>query len=312
MKALSYNRFGEADVLGFADLPEPSAGEADVVVSIEARSVNLIDIRVRKGMMGPLVSKRFPKVPGADFAGTVTAIGTKVRDLHIGARVFGASDPFKGGAFAERIAVPSGQVAITPDGLSSSDAAALPIAGLAALQSLRDLGHVTSGQKVLVHGATGPVGLMAVQLAKLLGAHVTAVGGAGLDVARSFGADVLVDYRSGQTVPPGATFDVILNASGKMPYLVGERLLVPAGKLIEPSPTIPVFVGSKIANLFRRRKHLVLATQVRRVDLDYLGKLVADGAIKPVIAASFGFEQSLQAISMVERGGAVGKVVVTG
>jgi NADPH:quinone reductase-like Zn-dependent oxidoreductase len=308
---LSYDKFGDASVLHTADLPEPVASDTDVVVAIEARSINLIDIRVRSGMMGPLVNKRFPKVPGADFAGTITAVGRNVKDLRVGDRVFGAADPFKGGSFAERIAVAATQVAPVPSAISASDASALPIAGLAALQSLRDLGEVKSGQTVLIHGATGPVGLYAVQLAKLMGGRVTAVGGAGLDTARQSGADVLVDYRSAQTVPKGGGFDVILNASGKMPYSTGKTFLGPAGRLIEPSPTIPVFIGSKLGNLFRRRKHLVLATQVRRADLAYLAKLVGEDALKPVIAATFAFDESLPAFAMVERGGVVGKVVVT-
>ena len=182
MKAISYDQFGGADVFHHADLPDPVAGENDVVVDIDARSINLIDIRVRSGMMGPLVNKRFPKIPGADFAGRVAAIGAKVRDLRVGDAVFGAADPFKGGAFADRIAVPAGQVAPVPSGLASDEASALPVAGLAALQSLRDLGGVKAGSRVLVHGATGPLGIYAVQLAKLMGARVTAVAGAGLDV----------------------------------------------------------------------------------------------------------------------------------
>ncbi len=311
MKAFSYDRFGDASVLHIADLPNPSAGDADVVVAIDARSINLIDIRVRSGMMGPLVNKRFPKVPGADFAGTITTVGAHVKDLRIGDRVFGAADPFKGGAFAESIAVPASQVALLPPALSTSDAAALPIAGLAALQSLRDLGGVRTDQAVLVHGATGPVGLYAVQLAKLMGARVTAVGGAGLDGARQFGADVAIDYRHGQGIPEGSRFDVVLNASGKLPYQAGTKFLAPPGRLIEPSPTIPVFIGSKIANLFRRRKHLVLATQVRRRDLTYLAMLVGEGKLKPVIAATFGFTDTLSAFAVVERGGVIGKVVVT-
>jgi NADPH:quinone reductase-like Zn-dependent oxidoreductase len=311
LRAFSYDQFGDASVLHAADLPEPAAGDADVVVAIEARSINLIDIRVRRGMMGPLVNKRFPKVPGADFAGTIVSIGGNVRDLHVGDRVFGAANPFKGGGFAERIAVPATQVAPLPAALSAADAATIPIAGLAAIQSLRDLAGVTSGRTVLIHGATGPVGLFAVQLAKLMGARVTAVGGAGLETARLLGADILADYRSGQALPDGRGFDLILNASGKMPYATGKSLLTPAGRLIEPAPTIPVFIGSKLANLFRRRKHMVLATQVGRADLAYLAKLVGEGALKPVIAATFAFDDSLQAFALVERGGVVGKVVVT-
>ena len=311
MKAFSYDRFGDASVLHAAERPEPTAGDTDVLVAIEARSINLIDIRVRGGMLGPLVNKRFPKTPGADFAGTIASVGASVKDLRVGDHVFGAADPFKGGAFAERIAVPATQVARLPPALSPSDAAALPIAGLAALQSLRDLSGVKSGHAVLIHGATGPVGLYCVQLAKLMGGRITAVGGAGLDTARQLGADVLIDYRTGQSIPKSERFDFILNASGKMPYAIGKALLKPTGRLIEPSPTIPVFIGSKIGNLFRSRKHMVLATQVRRADLEYLAKLVGEGALKPVIAATFPFNDALAAFALVERGGVVGKVVVT-
>ena len=175
-----YDRFGDASVLHATELPEPAPGDGEILVAIEARSINLVDIRVRSGMLGPLVNKRFPKTPGADFAGTITAVGGSVKDLRVGDRVFGAADPFKGGAFAERIAVPAMHVARLPSALSVADAAALPIAGLAALQSLRDLGGVQPGQTVLIHGATGPVGLYAIQLARLMGGQVTAVGGAGL------------------------------------------------------------------------------------------------------------------------------------
>lgn len=310
MKAYAYDQFGGAEVLHATEMPEPTPGDNEVVVAIEARSINLIDIRVRSGMLGPLVNKRFPKVPGADFAGIIVAMGKNVIDLKVGDRVFGAANPFKGGSFAERIAVPAAQVAPLPPAISAADASALPIAGLAALQALRDLGRLKSGQTILIHGATGPVGLYAVQLAKLMGGRVTAVGGAGLGAAQQFGADVLIDYRSGQTVRKGSGFDIILNASGKMPYAAGKVLLGPAGRLIEPSPTIPVFIGSKLANLFRRRKHLVLATQVRRADLAYLAMLISDGALKPTIAASYAFHETKPAFALVEQGGVAGKVVV--
>lgn len=311
MKAVSYDQFGGLEVLHDADLPAPVPGKNDILVAIEARSVNLIDIRVRSGMMGPLVNKRFPKVPGADFAGKVLAVGSAVGHLVPGDAVFGAADPFKGGSFAEQIVVPAGQVAPLPAGISPADAAALPIAGLAALFSLRDLGKVASGTRVLIHGATGPVGLAAVQLARLMGAEVTAIAGAGVQLAQQLGADRCYDYRAGAAPPPGEVFDVILNASGKMPFAVARPYLTPNGRLIEPSPTIPVFIGSKIANIFRRRKHMVLATVPRRDDLAYLASLVEGGRLRPVIAATYPFADALTAFAQVERGGVTGKIVVT-
>ncbi len=311
MKAYSYDHFGGPEVLQGSELPDPVAGRGAVVVAVRARSINLIDIRVRSGAMGPLVNKRFPKVPGADVAGEVTAVGPGVEDLKPGDRVFGAADPFKGGAFAERIALPAINLCPLPAGLDPDLAASLPIAGLAALQSVRDLGQLKPGQAVLIHGATGPVGLFAVQLAKQTGAAVIAVGSAGLETARRLGADRTIDYRSESDLPAGLRFDLVLNLSGKLPFARGRSLLKPEGRLVEPVPTIPLFIGSKLANLFRRQKHMALATAVRRADLAVLADLVAAGSLETVIAARFPFAATHEAYALVERGGVIGKVVVT-
>lgn len=311
MKALIYDRFGGAETLHLADSPEPPLAAGQIMVAIEARSINLIDIKIRDGKLGPLVNKRFPKIPGADFAGTVVGVASDVRAFKVGDTVLGAADPFKGGSFAERICVPASQVALRPGAMSPVQAAALPIAGLAALLSLRDLGKVRPGQKVLIHGATGPVGLYAVQIARMMKAKVTAVGGAGLLQARRLGADRTIDYRDGSSVAAGERFDLIVNASGKFPYEVGRDFLGPSGRLIEPSPTIPIFIGSKIANLFRKRKHLVLATQPKTADLAYLVSCVESGTLEVTVAASYSLSDFRAAFARVESGGVAGKVVVT-
>lgn len=311
MKALTFDRFGGIDQLRFTDQPDPVAGKNQVVVAIAARSVNIIDIRVRNGMIGPLVNKKFPKIPGCDLAGTVIQVGPGVTDLSIGDNVFGATAPFKGGSFAERVAVSATQIAPLPPDIDARHAAALPIAGLAALYALRDLGKLQAGQRVLIHGATGAVGLYAVQLAKLLRATVTAVAGAGLQAAADLGADTLIDYRTQVSDPFRQPFDVILNASGKMTWAVGRKYLTPAGRLIEPSPTIPLFIGAMAANTIRRQKHLPLATAPKRPDLAYLAGLVTDGKLKPTIAATLPFDRAKEAFVLVESGGVVGKVVVT-
>lgn len=311
MKAISFARFGGIDELRMTELPDPRPGKDEVVVEVMARSINVIDGRVRRGEMGPLVSKKFPKIPGSDLVGTVIAAGADVRDLAVGTRVFGATDPLKGGSFAERVAVPARQLSPLPPTIGDEDAAALPVAGLAALYSLRELGGLKPGGRVLIHGASGPVGLYAVQLAKLMGGDVTAVGGEGIALARDFGADVAIDYRAQPTPPLTGPFDLILNASGKMPYARGKELLGASGRLIEPSPTIAVFIGSKLANLFRRRRHLMLATITKRDDLAYLADLVAQARLKPLIAARFALGDARDAFALAEKGGLYGKVIVT-
>jgi NADPH:quinone reductase-like Zn-dependent oxidoreductase len=312
MKAIVYDRFGPVEVLHAAELPTPTAAKGQVVVKMRVSSINVIDSRVRKGLMGLLVNKKFPKTPGADVAGTVAEVGPGVTNLKIGDEVFGAVDPMKGGALAEFVVVPAGQLAAKPPSLSFEEAAALPIAGLAALLALRDLGKTKAGDKVLIHGASGAVGLFAVQIAKHLGARVTAVAGTGgIAASKSAGADEIIDYRKqdGQTF--ATTFDVILNASGQMPWAKAKRYLTAGGTLIEPSPTIPMVIGSTLANLLRAKKHKTLITTPRRADLETLAAMISKGGLKPTIARVYPLAAAKEAFAAMEKGGVVGKLIVT-
>lgn len=312
MKALAYDRFGGIDVLRIADLPRPKPAPGEVLVAMRASSINVIDSRVRNGAMGLLVRKTFPKVPGADIAGVVVEPALGVEGLTVGDEVFGAVDPMKGGAFAEYVSVDAGQLAIKHPSLSFEEAAAVPIAGLAALSAMRDLGRVEHGAKVLIHGASGAVGLFAIQIAKRLGAHVVAVAGtSGVDAAWAAGADQVIDYRKqdGQTFE--TTFDVIFDASGRMPFRIGRTYLTGRGVLIEPSPTIPLVIGAAIANRFRTTRHRMLMTKPRRGDLDVLSKMVGDGVLTPTIAETFPLSEARQAFARMEKGGTVGKLIVT-
>jgi NADPH:quinone reductase-like Zn-dependent oxidoreductase len=313
MKALTYKTFGSPDVLHMAELPVPEPRSGQVLVAVRATSLNLIDARVRRGSMGPLVNKRFPKIPGADLAGIVTAVGPGMTGFQVGDAVFGAVNPFVGGAVSEYVGVPENQLALKPEGLSFEEAASLPIAGLAALQALRDLGQVGAGQRVLIHGASGPVGLFAVQVAKHLGAHVTAVvsGTHGLAAVAGAGADVVLDARrpDGQAVQ--GPFDFILNASGAMPFGKARDLLASCGRHVEPSPTVPLFIGSKLANLFRAQKHLALAVSPNRADLEALASLVGQRRVVPMIAQRFDFPEAKRAFKALDQGGNVGKLVVS-
>lgn len=312
MKAISYDQFGDLGVLHASEAPAPIAGKGEIVVAVRATSVNVIDSRVRSGMMGPLVSKSFPKIPGADFAGIVSAVGENVSGLKIGDAVFGAVNPFQGGAFAEYVRVPASQVALKPPGISFEDAAALPIAGLAALQALRDAAHLKAGQRVLIHGASGGVGLFALQIAKQMGAVVVAVAGAkSIAEVRKAGADMVIAHETRNVTAEDGPFDVILNASGKMAWADGHALLTPHGVLVEPSPTIPVFVGSALANITRGQRHAMLAVKPNTEDLAQLARMVRDGALHPVIAGAYRFANAVQAIADQEAGGTVGKRVIT-
>jgi NADPH:quinone reductase-like Zn-dependent oxidoreductase len=312
MKALSYDRFGPLDVLHMSEVPEPVPGKGQVLVSVRASSVNVIDNRIRAGRMGILVRKTFPKIPGADVAGLVKAVGPGVSGFKLGDEVFGAVDPFVGGAFAEAAVVPEGQLAPKPAGLDFLQAATLPIAGNAALTAIRDLGRTKRGDRVLVHGGSGAVGLFSIEIAKTMGAHVTAVGGAsGAQAMATAGADVVVDYHKPEAGALTGPFDLILDASGAMSFSKGKALLSRGGVLVEPSPSIPLVIGSALANLLRSQKHRPLLAKPSREKLSQLARWAGEGTLRPVIATSVPLAEAREALALMEKGGVVGKVVVT-
>lgn len=311
MQALTYDRFGPVDVLHTSDIAIPKAGKGQVLVQVRATSINVIDSRVRDGFMGILVNKRFPKVPGADLAGVVSEVGVGVSSLKAGDIVYGANDPLKGGAFAEFAAVPASQLAPKPEILSFEEAAAIPVTALAALIALRDLGKVKRNDEVLIHGASGAVGLFAIQIGKAMGARITAVAGTnGVEAVRDFGADAIINYQRQDAGTFDRSFNVIVNASGKMPFAEARRFLKPNGRLVEPSPNIPTFIGSMLTNPWRGQKHLMLTTIPKRTDLDYLSQLIGEGRLKPTIAKVYTLADAKQAFRDVEKRQMFGKVVV--
>jgi NADPH:quinone reductase-like Zn-dependent oxidoreductase len=311
MKAMTYDHFGQADVMRLSEVAPPKATERSVVVAMHATSVNVIDIRARLGLLSPLVNKRFPKTPGADVAGIVASVGHKTTGLKVGDRVFGATNAFKGGAFAEFVAVPEAALAKMPPSMSFEDAATLPIAGLAALYSLRELGNATKGSRVLIYGGSGAAGLFAIQLAKHFGAHVTSISGTGgVEASRAMSADITIDYKAGPVKLDGR-FDIIIEFAGVLDFPAARRHLADRGRFIDASPTIPKVIGSTLFNLLRKQKNQMLMTAAKSKDLAFLASLVEAGTLKVTIAKSYPLSEAKQAFLHHEAGGTVGKVVVT-
>lgn len=311
MKALIYRQFGTAERLKIESVPAPPAPEDGVVVAMCASSLNVIDIRSLKGLMAPFVNGKFPRIPGTDIAGVVSATGARAAKFQVGDRVFGATNAFKGGAFADFVALPESALTATPSFLSDEEAAALPTTGLAALYALRDLGRTRPGDHVLIYGSSGAAGLYAIQVARVLGARITAVSGtAGVEKSRGFGADEVIDYRAGP-VSLARKFDVIVDFSGRFPFRVARPHLTPAGRFIEASPSIPKCLGSLLANPFRRQKHLMLQTVAHAKDLDVLVSWVEAGQLKVTIAKSYPMAEAAKAFVEHDKGGVVGKIVIT-
>ncbi|MBX3220626.1 MAG: NAD(P)-dependent alcohol dehydrogenase [Labilithrix sp.] len=311
MNAITYSHFGGPDVLKLTRSESPRVGSLDLLVRVRAVSVNPLDGKIRRGELRLLSGARFPKTPGIDFAGVVEAVGAKVTGFAVGDRVFGYPGSMRKGTLSEVVSVPAASAAKIPRGLDDVGAASVAMVGLAALQAIRDVAHVAPKERVLVNGATGGVGLMLLQLARLRGAHVTAVASTkGVPVAHQFGADDVVDYRSESIADIRERFDVVFDTSTKLPFSAARRLLEPRGRYVgfEPSPLS--LIGSALLNPFRRQKHLILVAKPSAADLAEIGRMIDAHEVVLPPEEAFDLPDAARAFERVERGGVIGKVVI--
>jgi NADPH:quinone reductase-like Zn-dependent oxidoreductase len=320
MKAMVYERYGSPDVLELREVEKPAVTDDGVLVRVHASSVNPYDWHMLTGV--PYLARtsaglRKPKTGllGVDFAGTVEAVGKDVHHVQPGDEVFGA----RNGAFAEYVNVKNA-VAPKPPGLTFEEAAAVPLAAITALQGLRDKGELQAGQKVLVHGASGGVGTFAVQIAKALGAEVTAVcRNANVEMVRSLGADHVIDYTREDFTRRGERHDVMLDVAGTRSWSECKRVLKDDGRMVlVGGPKTGRWIGpmgdslrvSLISRTGSQRALLFLA-KTNRADLELLQGLLVDGQVKPVIDRQYELSDVPDALRYVGAGHARAKVVVT-
>lgn len=319
MKAVVYERYG-IDALEERDLETPAIADDEVLLRVHASSVNPVEWY---SVYGPpfvrLVSRqlRRPKDTslGLDVAGTVEAVGAAVTGFVPGDDVFGGS----GAAWAEEAAAPAAKLARKPAGVSFEEAAATPVAGLTALQALRRHGGVQPGQKVLINGASGGVGTYAVQIAKALGADVTAVCSTRhAELARSLGADRVVDYTREDFTRLGERHDVMLDIAGSRSFLRFRRVLTPdatvvvVGAKMSYSLLGPLkhMAGTMVQAIGRSQKAVFFVADVNAADLEFLGGLLADGTVRSVIDRTFELHEAAAALRHLAEGHPRGKVVI--
>ena len=311
MKALVYHRYGGREVYALEDIAEPAApGAGEVRVRVRATSINPVDGKVRRGELKLIAGRRFPKRPGLDFSGEIEAIGDRVTQFATGDQVYGAARSMSEGAFAERIVVRATSIARKPASLDHTTAAGVPTVGVAALQSLRDIVKVSKGDHILINGCTGGVGLFAIQLAKNMGATVTGVCSTdGVALARQTGADNVIDYKKTPMTPSGDC-RAVLELSGKLPFRDAEGFLQHPGIYVDFSPTPAALIASAMTNPFRSHKRKFAMTSVNTADLDWLTEQIDAGSLRHAPTRVFPFDQYLDAFSVAESGGSIGKVVV--
>ncbi|HET9588646.1 MAG TPA: NAD(P)-dependent alcohol dehydrogenase, partial [Anaerolineales bacterium] len=279
MKAIRYQKYGSPDVLQMEEVEIPVPKENQVLIKIHASSINAADYHMRRAkpvlirpMIGGLLRPKDPRL-GSDVAGRVEAVGANVKQFRPGDEVFG----FTSGAFAEYACSREGAVAMKPANISFEEAAAVPVGAITALQGLRDAVGVRPGQKVLIQGASGSVGIFAVQLAKVFGAEVTAVCSTrNLDMARCLGADHVIDYTREDFTRSGQHYDVIFAVNGYHSLLAYQRALKPQGIYVCAGGTMPqifeaLLVGSLISRMVGKKMRSMGIAKVNQEDLINLG-----------------------------------------
>ena len=303
----------------------------DVLVRIHATGVNLLDSKIRDGEFKLFLPYRPPFVLGHDVAGTVVRTGPKVRRFKVGDEVYARPRDHRVGTFAEFIAINEADVALKPKNLSMEEAASIPLVGLTAWQALVEVGKVKPGQKVFIQAGSGGVGTFAIQLAKHLGATVaTTTSAANVDLVKSLGADVVIDYKKQDFEKILSGYDLVLNSQDAKTLEKSLGVLKPGGQLISISgPPDPAFAKELGLNLFLKLVMRLLSRGCRKKakslgirysflfmraqgqQLSEITSLIESGVIRPVVDKVFPFEKTGDALAYVETGRAKGKVVIT-
>ncbi|MET0735739.1 MAG: NAD(P)-dependent alcohol dehydrogenase [Microbacterium sp.] len=318
MRAVVYRAYGGPDVAVVVDRPKPIAEPGTVVVRVEASSVGAADAAFRSGE--PFAARLFaglrrprPTVQGADFAGIVDSVGEGVGAFAPGDAVWGATGVGLG-SHADYVRVrEAGAIALRPEGLSATDAAALVDA--TAMAFLRDTGRLAAGDRVLVNGASGAVGTMAVQLALAWGAEVVAVCSAQRTQAvRDLGIDVVLDYRAVDVSRLAEHFDIVFDVAGTLGYRRARGILTPTGRYLITVPTFGAFAWHALTAASRGRRSRIALTGLRkdaakRADLDTTGELVTAGSIRAVVGAVYPLDEVSAAHAQLERG-RVGQLIL--
>jgi NADPH:quinone reductase-like Zn-dependent oxidoreductase len=321
MKAIVYTRNGSTASIWLSEVPRPEPRRDQVLVKVYAASANALDHRRFEGISleadpGGMARRPGERVLGADIAGRVEAVGAAVSQFRPGDEVFGVAAGSAGG-LAEYACAPESRLAPKPSTLSFEAAAAIPVASTTALQGVRDKGKVQSGQTVLINGASGGVGTFAVQIAKSMRAEVTAVCSArNLDMARSIGADHVLDYRREDFARNGQRYDRIFGVNGYHPILDYRRALSPGGRYVAIGGSLrQIFEGmlvGPVVSLFGRKKLGFMGiARTRHKDLIDVKEMVEAGKVVPVIDRVYPMGEALAAFRYLAGDHAAGKVVFT-
>lgn len=301
MKKVIYKQFGDESVFELTEQATPAPGKGQLLVRVKAVSINPLDWKVYGGEMKLMSGSKFPKSVGIDFAGVVEGTGDEV---------FGLLDAFKGGALAEYLVVKEANVARKPAHLSFEKAAALPVTGLSALQIIDELADIGKNQDVLINGATGGIGLFAIQMAKKRGARVTAVAGSkGIVKAAEWGADTVIDYTKQDILRIDQRFDAVIDLSTRMTFKAAKKLMKQKAIFVTTLATPLALLHSLLNNLFAGRKLKVLILKPTVEGLATLAGL-AETDLQVVLDKTYPINEVRKAYREARQGKTIGKSVI--
>ncbi|KAF0814352.1 Zinc-type alcohol dehydrogenase-like protein [Andreprevotia sp. IGB-42] len=306
MKAVRIHEYGDRSVLQVEEAVLPEIGADDVLIRVVATSVNPVDWKIREGHLKEMIPYELPLTLGWDVSGVIEAVGENATQFAVGEAVFSRPDIKRNGTYAEYVAVRASEIALKPRTISHVEAASLPLAGIAAWDAIIKVGKVTAGQRVLIHAASGGVGSLAVQLAKVRGAHVIATtSAANVNLVTSLGADEVIDYRSTAFQEVVRDIDLVFDTLGGEVQQHSWSVLKPGGLLVSiyspPSAELAAQHGVRSAFIFIEPDAAVLAE---------LAALVDNGHLRPVVGAEFALKDLAAAHEYSESGRAIGKIAI--
>ena len=311
MKAVQYKRYGDLSQLEQVEIDKPKLSASQVLVKVEASAVNPIDWKLLSGNFRYVMPLEFPVIPGFDLAGEIVEVGAVVTKFKIGDRIYACQDIKQIGTAAEFTVVEENLADRIPEGLGAGEAAGIPLAGMTALQGLRNCGGLNAGERVLIIGGSGGVGHYAIQIARAIDIHVTAVCSTGnVEMVRELGADTVIDYNKQSNFTTGTNFDVVLDYVVNSPFKVFAAVMQPDAVYVPALPNFSFMIRSYLMPLYTKRRVRPVMLKTNGKDLNYLSNLVREGKLRTIIDSSFSLSELRTAYERNQTGRTRGKIII--
>ncbi len=311
MKAIHYKQYGDLSQLEEVEIDRPEPTASQILVKVETSAINPIDWKLLSGSFRAIMPVKFPAIPGFDLAGEVIAVGAAITQFKIGDRIYACQDIKQFGTAAEYTVVEEYLADLIPEGLSAGEAAGIPLAGLTALQGLRNCAGLNADERVLIVGGSGGVGHYAVQIAKAMDTNVTAVCSTGnVEMVRDLGADTVIDYNKQTDFATDLKYDVVLDCVVKSPYKAFAAVMQADAVYVPALPSISFIIKSYLMPLYTKRRVKPVMLKTNGKDLNFLSNLVREGKLRTIIDSSYSLNEYREAFERNQTGRTRGKIII--